>query len=62
MIHTLNRFMPVLFATMVFIMLFQFVEDHWPKTSLIPVVVSVIRARVKGVAAFTGISGSFEME
>ncbi|MBD9354962.1 ATP-dependent Clp protease ATP-binding subunit [Methylomonas sp. EbA] len=44
--------MPALFAIMTFVMLFQFVEDHWPKTPLIPVVVSILRSGVWYIVAF----------
>ncbi|TCV86836.1 MULTISPECIES: AAA family ATPase [Methylomonas] len=55
MLNTLNRWMPALFAIMTFVMLFQFVEDHWPKTPLIPVVVSVLRAGVWYIVAFASL-------
>lgn len=55
MLNTLNRWMPALFAIMTFVMLFQFVEDHWPKTPLIPAVVSVLRAGVWYIIAFASI-------
>lgn len=51
MINTLNRYMPAFFALMVFMMLFQFVEDHWPKTPIIPAIVSMLRAGVWYIAA-----------
>ncbi len=52
MLHTLNRLMPALFAIMAFIMLFQFVESHWPKTPLIPLIVSTLHTIVWYIAAF----------
>jgi ATP-dependent Clp protease ATP-binding subunit ClpA len=52
MLNTLNRWMPALFAMMVFVMLFQFVETHWPKTPIIPVIVSSLRAGIWYIAAF----------
>ncbi|WP_446808174.1 AAA family ATPase [Methylomonas sp. 2BW1-5-20] len=55
MLNTLNRWMPALFAIMTFVMLFQFVEDHWPKTPFIPVVVSVLRAGVWYIVAFASL-------
>jgi ATP-dependent Clp protease ATP-binding subunit ClpA len=51
MLNTLNRYMPVFFALMVFMMLFQFVEDHWPKTPIIPAIVLALRAGVWYIAA-----------
>lgn len=51
MLHAINRYLPALFALMIFIMLFQFVEDHWPKAPLIPAVVSALRAGVWYIAA-----------
>lgn len=51
MLNAINRFFPVLFALMVFVMLFQFVEDHWPKTPLIPKIVSALQAGVWYIAA-----------
>lgn len=52
MLNTLNRWMPALFAVMAFVMLFQFVEAHWPKTPVIPAIVSALRACVWYIAAF----------
>lgn len=51
MLHAINRYLPALFALMIFIMLFQFVEDHWPKAPLIPAIVSALRAGVWYIAA-----------
>lgn len=52
MLNVFNRWMPVLFALMVFVMLFQFVEAHWPKAPVIPVIVAGLRAGVGYIAAF----------
>lgn len=52
MLSTFNRWMPALFAIMTFVMLFQFVEDHRPKTSPIPAMVAMLRAEVWYIAAF----------
>ncbi len=46
MLQTLGRYMPLFFAVMVFIMVFQFVEKHWPSSSIIPVFVSLLRNSV----------------
>ncbi|MEX6501343.1 AAA family ATPase [Pseudomonas zhanjiangensis] len=43
MLSTITRYMPLLFALMVFIMLFQFAEDHWPKSGLIATALTTIR-------------------
>jgi len=51
MLNTLNRYMPAFFAAMVFIMLFQFAEDHWPKTPVIPALVSILRTGIGYIAA-----------
>lgn len=52
MLNTLNRWMPALFALMAFVMLFQFVEAHWPKAPVIPVIVSALRGGIWYIAAF----------
>jgi ATP-dependent Clp protease ATP-binding subunit ClpA len=51
MLNTLNRWMPAFFATMVFIMLFQFVEDHWPKAPIVPAIVATLRIGIWYIAA-----------
>ncbi len=51
MLQTLSRYMPAFFAIMVFIMLFQFVENHWPSSSVIPSIVSFLKASVWYIAA-----------
>ena len=35
MLNSINRYMPLLFAIMIFIMIFQFVENHWPQPAFI---------------------------
>jgi ATP-dependent Clp protease ATP-binding subunit ClpA len=52
MFNTLNRWMPVLFALMTFVMLFQFVETHWPKASMVQGIVTAMRTVVWYIAAF----------
>lgn len=51
MLQTITRYMPVLFALMIFLMLFRFTEDHWPSASIIPAVVVILRAGVWYIAA-----------
>ena len=46
----LNRYMPVILAVMVFIMLFRFVEDHWPNATVITSIVSTLRVGVWYIA------------
>ena len=51
MLQTLSRYMPLFFAVMVFIMVFQFVEKHWPSSSIIPVFVTLLRSSVWYIAS-----------
>lgn len=53
MMQILNRWMSVLFVLMAFIMMFQFIETHWPKASFISTVVDVIKSGIWYFAAFS---------
>ena len=44
MINRLTRYMPLLFAVMVFIMVFQFIEQHWPGSTTLSKVPDFFRA------------------
>lgn len=45
MLNRLTRYMPLMFALMVFVMLFQFIESHWPQ----PAAVAAFIATLHGI-------------
>ncbi len=51
MLNWIIRYMPLLFAIMVFTMLFQFIENHWPQPPLISSLLSSLRALAWYLAA-----------
>lgn len=44
MINRLSSYMPLMFALMVFVMLFQFIESHWPKPAAVAALISMLHA------------------
>ncbi|MDU9416269.1 AAA family ATPase [Pseudomonas sp. zfem005] len=44
MLSRISRYMPLLFAIMVFTMLYQFIENHWPQPQAIASLISSIHA------------------
>lgn len=50
MLNRLTRYMPLFFALMVFVMLYQFIESHWPK----PAAVAAMLAALHQVGWYLG--------
>lgn len=44
MLNRISQYMPVIFAIMVFTVLYQFIENHWPQPQFIASLISGIRA------------------
>lgn len=43
MLNAISRYLPILFALMIFIMLFQFIESHWPQKPVAQLMADVFR-------------------
>lgn len=59
MLNTLSKLMPVFFALMVFIMLYQFIESRWPSSSPIPIIVSFARNSIWYIASIAIVGSTF---
>jgi ATP-dependent Clp protease ATP-binding subunit ClpA len=46
MLNSISRYMPLLFAIMVFTMLYQFIESHWPQPAFITSFITILRSIV----------------
>lgn len=51
MLSTISRYMPLFFAIMVFTMIFQFVENHWPQPTSIAALLAAIHSSAWYIAA-----------
>lgn len=51
MLQSLNRYMPLLFVMMTFVMLYQFAENHWPSSSIIVAAIAFLRRAIWYIAA-----------
>lgn len=51
MLNSISRYMPLLFAIMVFTMLYQFIENHWPQPAFIASLITMLRSIAWYIAA-----------